>query len=71
MGVLADLYASTALSVIGWQDLLMLAVSVLLLYLGIARKYEPLLLVPIGFGALLSNIPLAALTAEGGLLSYF
>lgn len=71
MDVLANLFASTAFSVIVWQDILMLAVSVLLLYLGIARKYEPLLLVPIGFGALLSNIPLAALTAEGGLLSYF
>ncbi len=49
----------------------MLAVSVLLLYLGIVRKYEPLLLVPIGFGALLANIPLAGMTADGGLLHYF
>jgi oxaloacetate decarboxylase beta subunit len=71
VGVLAEFFASTAFSVITWRDLLMLAVSILLLYLGIARKYEPLLLVPIGFGALLSNIPLAAMTADGGLLHYF
>lgn len=49
----------------------MIAVGCLLLYLGIARKYEPLLLVPIGFGAILVNLPLTGLTAEGGLLSYF
>jgi oxaloacetate decarboxylase beta subunit len=37
--------------------ILMIAISVFLLYLGIAKKYEPLLLVPIGFGILISNIP--------------
>jgi oxaloacetate decarboxylase beta subunit len=41
-----------------------------LLYLGIRRKFEPLLLVPIGFGAMLSNIPLAGLSEPGGLLYY-
>ena len=37
--------------------LLMILVSLFLLYLGIAKKYEPLLLIPIGFGILISNIP--------------
>lgn len=69
--MLGDFFSSTAFAVVGWQDLLMLAVGGLLIYLGVVRKYEPLLLVPIGFGAILSNIPLAALTAEGGLLHYF
>ncbi|EHC55333.1 Oxaloacetate decarboxylase beta chain [Salmonella enterica subsp. enterica serovar Give str. S5-487] len=43
----------------------MLLVSLLLLWLAIAKKFEPLLLLPIGFGGLLSNIPEAgmALTA--------
>jgi oxaloacetate decarboxylase beta subunit len=41
-----------------------------LIYLGIRRKFEPLLLVPIGFGAMLSNIPLAGLSEPGGLLYY-
>ncbi len=44
----------------------MLLVSLLLLWLAIAKKFEPLLLLPIGFGGLLSNIPEAglALTAR-------
>ena len=37
--------------------LLMISLSLLLLYLGIVKKYEPLLLVPIGFGVLIANIP--------------
>ena len=37
--------------------ILMILISIFLLYLGIAKKYEPLLLVPIGFGILISNIP--------------
>jgi oxaloacetate decarboxylase beta subunit len=49
----------------------MIAVGVLLLYLGIARRYEPLLLVPIGFGAVLVNIPLAGMFGPEGLLRYF
>ncbi len=71
MNLLIDILQSTAFSVVTWQELLMIAVGSLLVYLGIAKKYEPLLLVPIGFGAILSNIPLADLTAEGGLLHYF
>lgn len=71
MGVLLEFFQSTAFAAITWQDLMMIAVSILLLYLGIARRYEPLLLVPIGFGALLANIPLAGMTADGGLLHYF
>ena len=46
----------------------MLVVCLGLLYLGIAKKFEPLLLVTIGFGGLLANIPGAGIGAEGGLL---
>jgi carboxybiotin decarboxylase len=67
----SEFVRSTAFSAAGWQDLVMIGVGILLLYLGIARKYEPLLLVPIGFGAILVNIPLAELSAPGGLLDYF
>jgi oxaloacetate decarboxylase beta subunit len=42
-----------------------------LLYLGIKKDMEPLLLLPIGFGAILVNIPLAGLMEKGGLLLYF
>jgi oxaloacetate decarboxylase beta subunit len=48
----------------------MIGVGLILLYLGIRRQFEPLLLVPIGFGAMLSNIPIAGLSEPGGLLYY-
>jgi oxaloacetate decarboxylase beta subunit len=51
-------------------NIIMLLVGVVLLYLAIANKFEPLLLLPIGFGAILVNLPLAELMEEGGLL-YF
>ena len=45
----------------GWQNLVMLIISCVLLYLGIVKKFEPLLLVGIAFGCLLSNLPLGGL----------
>ena len=48
--------------------LFMIAIGCVLLYLGVAKGIEPLLFVPIGFGAILVNIPLAALMEEGGFL---
>ena len=41
----------------GWQNLVMLAISCVLLYLAIVKKFEPLLLCGIAFGCLLSNLP--------------
>jgi oxaloacetate decarboxylase beta subunit len=49
----------------------MIAVGCALLYLGIKKDMEPLLLVPIGFGAILVNIPMSGLMDEGGLLRHF
>lgn len=54
---------------IGVARLVMIAICCLLFYLGICKKFEPLLLLPIAMGGLLSNIPGAGLTQEGGLLS--
>ena len=45
---------------ITWQQALMVAVGGLLMYLAIAKKYEPTLLLPIGFGCLLGNLPVSA-----------
>ncbi len=55
----------------GWQAGVMLAIGCVLLYLGISKKFEPLLLVPIGFGIILGNLPLAGLAAqdEGGVIN--
>jgi oxaloacetate decarboxylase beta subunit len=55
--ILQDLWNMTALGQLSWGHLLMLVLGAGLLYLGIFRQYEPLLLVPIGFGVLLANIP--------------
>ena len=54
----------------GFGRLIMIIVGFLLLYLGIAKKFEPLLLVTIGFGCILSNIPLAGINDPGGILYY-
>ncbi len=51
----------------------MILVALVLLYLAIQKEFEPLLLVPIGFGCLLANLPLANMTSgdEGGLFYFF
>jgi carboxybiotin decarboxylase len=56
---------------LGWQNIVMILLGSVLLYLGTARKIEPLLLVPIGFGVILGNLPLAGLSAqdEGGIIN--
>jgi len=51
-----------------WSNLVMIVLGGILLYLGIKKDVEPLLLVPIGFGAILINIPLAGLMEEEGFL---
>ena len=51
-----------------WSNPVMILVGLVLLYLGIRKGFEPLLLVPIGFGAILVNIPLAGLMEEEGFL---
>ena len=53
---------------LGVGRLIMIGVGLLLLYLAIFRGFEPLLLVPIGFGAIMSNIPLAGIAGPDGLL---
>ena len=53
-----------------WQ-IIMLVIASVLLYLGIKKGYEPLLLVPIGFGAILVNIPLADMMGKDGFLRFF
>jgi len=52
-------------------QVIMILVGSALLYLGIKKGYEPLLLVPIGFGAILVNIPLAEMMEKDGFLRFF
>jgi sodium ion-translocating decarboxylase beta subunit len=50
------------------QSVIMVAVALVLLYLGIVKDYEPLLLLPIGAGCMLANLPLSPLIADDGML---
>ncbi len=55
---------------LGIGRILMIAVGLVLICLGIFKKFEPLLLIPIGYGAILSNIPIAGIADPGGILYY-
>ena len=68
---LNTLWINTGLYQITYGQTIMLLVGLLLLYLAIVKKFEPLLLLPIGFGAVLSNIPAANIAVEGGILYHF
>jgi carboxybiotin decarboxylase len=70
MESLTILWQSTGLANFQLGQIVMMLVGCGLLYLAIAKKFEPLLLLPIGFGAILTNIPLAGFTEVGGLLHY-
>ncbi len=62
--ILKDFLQSTGFAVITGGQVLMLLISFVLLYLAIKKEFEPLLLVPIAFGMLLANLPLAGLMKE-------
>ncbi len=55
--LLAGLWDASGFALLTWQNGVMIGVSVVFLYLAIAKKFEPLLLVPIAFGILLANLP--------------
>ena len=65
---LSTLIASTGAASITLGQVAMILVGALLIYLAIAKKFEPLLLLPIGFGGILTNIPLAGIAGPAGLL---
>jgi len=68
MDLIEQIWTNSGIYQITGGQLTMLGVCLLLLYLGIVKKFEPLLLVTIGFGGLLSNIPGAGIAEPGGLL---
>ena len=73
---LQKILTKSGFAALTWQHLLMILIACVLIYLAIGKKFEPLLLLPISFGMLLANLPLANLmgapTGEeaGGLLNY-
>lgn len=76
LDMVMDFFQNTGFAALTMGQAIMLLVSFILLYLAIAKGFEPLLLIPIAFGMLLANLPLAGLMAEpeggmaGGLLYY-
>jgi len=64
------LWESTGIYNFEGPQIVMMLVGFLLLFLAIKKGFEPLLLLPIGFGAILSNIPVAGISDPGGLLYY-
>jgi len=70
MDKLNTLWLSTGLANFEFGQVVMMLVGCGLLYLAIARNFEPLLLLPMGFGAILTNIPVAGFSEVGGLLHY-
>jgi oxaloacetate decarboxylase beta subunit len=74
---LIRIWKDSGFAAMNWQSIVMLLASCVLIYLAIAKKFEPLLLLPIAFGMLLANLPLSGLMSEpasaneaGGLLYY-
>jgi len=65
---LLQLWASTGIANFTPGQVVMIAISGMLIYLAIAKGFEPLLLIPIGFGGVLANIPIAAIAGPDGLL---
>lgn len=70
MDGLIKLWSDTGIAHFEFPNLVMIAVGCILLFLAISKKFEPLLLLPIGFGAILANIPNAGFIEEGGMLYY-
>lgn len=71
MSQLLELWQTTGIVQISFPQLAMIAIGLLLLYLAIKKGFEPLLLIPIGFGGILSNIPGVDIAVGDGILHQF
>lgn len=65
---MTELWNATGLANFTFGQAIMMVVGLVLIYLAIAKKFEPLLLLPIGFGGILANIPLADIAGPQGFL---
>jgi len=71
MELLSQAYDSTGLAHLTWGMVVMWLIGLGLIYLAIKKKLEPYLLLPIGFGVILVNIPISGMLDDGGLLRIF
>lgn len=67
--MLVSFFNSSGFMALDLGTIIMIGIACLFLYLAIAKGYEPYLLIPISFGMLLANLPLAGLMDQGGLLN--
>ena len=68
--LMMDLLEQTGLMQIYWGNIVMITVGAILIYLAITKKYEPFLLIGIGFACIVANVPGSDLTQPGGLFHY-
>ncbi len=70
MDILAKLFQQSGFAHLAWGNWVMILVGGVLIYLAISKKYEPLLLIPIGFGTIMANLPLAGMGAyDSGIIA--
>ncbi|MBN1272333.1 MAG: sodium ion-translocating decarboxylase subunit beta [Candidatus Aminicenantes bacterium] len=65
MNALSRILEQSGIANLSWGNGVMFLVGAILIYLAITKKYEPLLLIPIGFGTILANLPLAEMGSYG------
>ena len=70
LSFLRAMYDQTGLAHFWWGNLVMICIGCVAIYLAIAKRYEPLLLVGIGFSCIISNVPGSDLIQPGGLFHY-
>ena len=63
MEIIGSLLQNSGFTHLHWTNLVMFVIGGVLIYLAITHEFEPLLLIPIGFGAILANLPLAHMAA--------
>ena len=65
---LASVWTDSGFAALTWQNIVMILVGLVLLYLAIAKEYEPLLLMPIAFGDIMANFPNTGFETDMGVM---
>ncbi len=68
LSALTNLYNTTGIALISINQVIMIGIGLFLIWLAIKKQFEPLLLLPIGFGGILANVPGTGITEAGGFL---
>ena len=65
---ISNVWQSTGISNFSWGQVVMIIVGLVLIYLAVVKEFEPLLLIPIGIGGILANVPLAGIGGPNGFI---